>query len=321
MTILLILFSANLIGIYIYIYYAQHKSLLDSPNERSSHKRPTVRGGGLFLAPTFLFSLLHFFPSHYLSVFAILLIAIVSFVDDLRNLSYRIRLPLQLLSSLLLIFDSQPSWSIGAILLALILITGWVNTFNFMDGINGNIVISGSVMLASFGWLHLDNDSMWEALEPYMIMAIFAFAIFNFRKKALCFAGDVGSVSLAMILAWFFLMHWQGLNSLYLLLLPAIFAVDSVMTIILRLFRRENIFQPHRTHLYQLLANERGWDHRVVAILYGVIQIGINLIAFKVVSGASSRIQFFFITGIYVFLSLIYFLCRKLILGSNKMVV
>jgi UDP-N-acetylmuramyl pentapeptide phosphotransferase/UDP-N-acetylglucosamine-1-phosphate transferase len=304
----------NGLGIQLYLHYAQQKALLDTPNARSSHEVPTVRGGGLLFAPTFIALLLFYAPGYYLSALALALAALISFLDDLYTLPVRYRLPAHFLSVALLIYDTQSTWPIWAGLLALILITGWLNTFNFMDGINGISAVYAAVLLGSFFIVPLYNHAARHAvfaILPGMLAAILAFSWFNFRKKALCFAGDIGSVSLALILAWALLMHWYSPQSLYLLTFPALYAVDSVMTILVRLRRGENIFEAHRTHLYQLLANERGWDHRIIALLYGGLQFVINITVISTISDLSFSTQLLIVTSIYLILCALYFLARK----------
>jgi UDP-N-acetylmuramyl pentapeptide phosphotransferase/UDP-N-acetylglucosamine-1-phosphate transferase len=304
----------NLAGIQLYLRYARQKVLLDTPNARSSHEVPTVRGGGLLFAPTFIVLLLLFAPGYYLSALALALAAAISFLDDLYSLPVRYRLPAHFLSVALLVYDTQSTWPLWAALLALILITGWLNTFNFMDGINGISAVYAAVILASLFWVPLENHAARDAIStaiPGLLMALLAFSWFNFRKKALCFAGDIGSVSLALILAWAPLLHWHSPQFLYLLAFPALYAVDSVMTILVRLSRRENIFEAHRTHLYQLLAKEQGWDHRAIALLYGGLQFSINIAVVSALSEHPFNVQLLWLTTLYLLLCGCYFLIRK----------
>src|SRR5690606_28923288 len=97
-----------------------------------------------------------------------------------------------------------------------------------------------------------------DRLLYYTAIANGVFAFFNFRQKAKCFAGDVGSVSMCFILLFATLSLILATGNVIYILFFAVYGVDSVMTIIFRLLRRENIFKAHRTHLYQYLANEAG---------------------------------------------------------------
>src|SRR5690606_9440901 len=102
------------------------------------------------------------------------------------------------------------------------------------------------------------------------------FAFFNFRQRAKCFAGDVGRVSMCFILVFVTVSLILATGNLIYILFFAVYGVDSVMTIIFRLLRRENIFKAHRTHLYQYLANEARGNRLVIATCYGVLQVGVG---------------------------------------------
>ena len=112
-------------------------------------------------------------------------------------------------------------------------------------------------------------------------MIIFLF--FNLRKRAKTFAGDVGSISLAFLLSWFLIALILKTGRIEYILLFAVYGIDSVVTILLRLARRENIFKPHRTHLYQLLCNEYKYSHIRVSLIYGIIQCVINVIVIQLI--------------------------------------
>jgi len=104
------------------------------------------------------------------------------------------------------------------------------------------------------------------------------FLFFNFRKRARCFAGDVGSITIAFVFIFFLLQLIYATHNFLWPLLFLIYGTDAVITIIYRIIRKEDIFKAHRTHLYQYLSNEIGWPHRVVSLLYGGVQILLNII-------------------------------------------
>lgn len=317
--LLLIIFIFNLAGIFAYIKWAQTRAIVDNPNQRSSHRIPTVRGGGLLFAPTFITLILLYYSDHYLAAIALLLAAGVSFVDDLRNLPVRFRMPVHFVAVALLIFDTHGIWTPIAWLLAIVLVTGWLNAFNFMDGINGITAVYAGVFL-SFLWLTAATTNSGRLVEGGMLAAVLAFAWFNFRKRAACFAGDIGSISLALILAWCFLRQWTGPESIYLIAFPAVYAVDAVMTILTRLLKKENIFEAHRSHLYQRLANEQEWDHRRVAITYGLLQAAVNALAISALREVDFTIQLFAVIGLYLTLCAAYFLILSKIAPKWSMI-
>ena len=111
-----------------------------------------------------------------------------------------------------------------------------------------------------------------EGVIYTVLCSVLVFCFFNFRKKAKCFAGDVGSVSIAFIIL--FLMGRLIIkteDSSWIVLL-CVYGVDSVLTIVHRLMLHENIGLPHRKHLYQIMANELKVPHVVVSSIYMVVQ-------------------------------------------------
>lgn len=271
--VLVILFIAELV----YFKIADKYNIIDKPNERSSHTQITLRGGGV----VFYFGALAYFiysgfeyPYFILGLTAITLI---SFLDDMFTLSNKIRLLVHL-GSVLLMFYQWDLFSLSWlwILSALVGVIGTINAYNFMDGINGitawySIVVLGllAIVNQSVGFIAMD-------LILYALLGAVVFAFFNFRTKAKAFAGDVGSVSMAFIVVFLLgqLIITTG-NFIYILFL-AVYGIDAVWTIIRRALKRENIFQAHRTHLYQYLSNEAKVNKLYVSFGYGVLQFVIG---------------------------------------------
>jgi len=166
---------------------------------------------------------------------------------------------------------SLPWWTI---LVALIICTGIINAYNFMDGING---ITGGYSLIILIALAYINRIYVPFVEPdliyTMLCAVLVFNFFNFRKQARCFAGDVGSVSIAFVILFLIGSLIIKTENFGWLILLAVYGVDSVLTIVHRLMLHENIGLPHRKHLYQIMANELGIPHVVVSLVYMIAQI------------------------------------------------
>jgi len=159
-------------------------------------------------------------------------------------------------------------------MLALIFCTGIINAYNFMDGING---ITGGYSLAVAGGLwyintyqvaFVDNDFIYM-----LVLALMVFNFFNFRTKAKCFAGDVGAISIAFIILFLLGLLIVKTDDFSYIIVLAVYGVDSVLTIIHRLFLKENIFEAHRKHVYQLLANELKIKHVLVSTFYALLQV------------------------------------------------
>jgi UDP-N-acetylmuramyl pentapeptide phosphotransferase/UDP-N-acetylglucosamine-1-phosphate transferase len=276
---LFILLSIILICIInIYFKVANHFNIIDKPNQRSSHTSITLRGGGII----FYFGALAFFfysGFQYLWFFwGLSLITLISFLDDILTLSNKLRLSVHLISMGLLfyqlgVFELQWYW----IMLAFILFIGITNAYNFMDGING---ITGVYSLAVLSGLWLINNYHVNFFENDLIycvgLSLLVFNFYNFRRKAKCFAGDVGSIAIAFILLFMIGKLLLIEPSIVPVLLLGVYGVDSVLTIIHRLILKENIFQAHRKHLYQILANEAKVPHLYVATAYALVQIALN---------------------------------------------
>ena len=268
--ILVLLFLTELF----YFRVADKFNIIDKPNERSSHSRITLRGGGII----FYFGALAYFLTNDWEypwfILALSLITFISFVDDIRSTSQGLRLVFHF-SAMALMFYQWGLFSLSWwwIIIALIVCTGIINAYNFMDGING---ITGGYSLIILGALAYINEEMLSFAEPALIYTVLCsvvvFCFFNFRRKAKCFAGDVGSVSIAFILLFLLARLILKTEDFSWMMLLAVYGVDSVLTIIHRLMLHENIGLPHRKHMYQLMANELKIPHVVVSLVYMAVQ-------------------------------------------------
>ncbi len=205
---------------------------------------------------------------------ALTLITFISFVDDIRSTSQGLRLVFHF-SAMALMFYQWGLFSLSWwwIIVALVICTGIINAYNFMDGINGITGGYSLVVLVALAYINSEITTYVESgLINTVLCSVLVFCFFNFRKKAKCFAGDVGSVSIAFILLFLIgkLILMTGDFSWIILL--SVYGVDSVLTIIHRLMLHENIGLPHRKHMYQLMANELKMPHVVVALTYMVAQ-------------------------------------------------
>ena len=143
-----------------------------------------------------------------------------------------------------------------------------------MDGINA---ITGVYSLSILAVLVYINEEVIFFVHPdllyYLGMSIVVFGYYNFRKKALMFAGDVGSISLAICILFLILSLVRVTAAPIVIVLLAVYGVDSVLTILRRLYKKEKVTEAHRDHLYQLLVHKKGYSHGVVASLYGMVQL------------------------------------------------
>jgi UDP-N-acetylmuramyl pentapeptide phosphotransferase/UDP-N-acetylglucosamine-1-phosphate transferase len=252
-----------LVGLFVleifYFKIADHFNIIDKPNARSSHQSITLRGGGIIFtlaALIFFFTFGFQYPYFILGLF---LISLISFLDDIFTLNNKVRLGIHLISVLLMFYQwNLFSLNLYWIPIALIFVIGTINAYNFMDGING---ITGGYSLLAIATLYYINEQVTSFTSSDLLitvgLSLLVFNFFNFRKKAKCFAGDVGSVSIAFIIVFLIgqlLIQTQNFNYILLLLF---YGLDAVTTIVFRVIRKENIFEAHRSHFYQFLSNEK----------------------------------------------------------------
>ncbi|WP_343695586.1 glycosyltransferase family 4 protein [Flavobacterium sp.] len=265
----------------LYFKVADHFNIIDKPNQRSSHTDITLRGGGIIFWFAALLYFIKNIESNYFFFTGITLVSLVSFWDDIQSLSNKIRISIHFISITLIFYDLglfnlTPVWSV---IIAYILAIGLINAYNFMDGING---ITGLYTLVVLGSLLYVNSKIQLFIDSsfvkYGMIASLVFLFFNYRKKAKCFAGDVGSIAIAFWIIYLVLKLILNTSSFIWLLFLAVYGVDAVCTIIHRLYLKQNIFEAHRLHLYQVLSNEYKIQHRIVSLYYALVQAVISLL-------------------------------------------
>lgn len=266
--------------------------LVQLPNERSSHTRPTPRGGGLAIALAIVISLGLLAPGGgpQVGTVAILtaMIAALGFTDDLRDISALFRFVIQSLVVVVLIWTVWPLPDIpliaggaisGAPLAILIALVGlwWVNLYNFMDGIDG---IAGSqavlLLLGGLGlWAIGQPDASQAPLFVVSVAAVLATVGFLVRNwpPARIFMGDAGSNSLAFFILAVALSTIAGSVISYQswLILPAAFVTDATITLVRRVLRGQLPWRAHRQHVYQYLS--RTWGHLRVTMTYSAVTV------------------------------------------------
>ena len=182
--VLLTLFVAELA----YFKVADRFNIIDKPNERSSHTRITLRGGGIIF---YLGALAYFLISrgeYPWFILGLTLIAAVSFVDDVRSVSQKTRLLVHFAAMALMFFQwglfALPWWWI---VVALVVCTGIINAYNFMDGINGITGGYSLVILLALAYVNGNVVTFVEQSFVYVVIcAVLVFCFFNFRKDLRC---------------------------------------------------------------------------------------------------------------------------------------
>lgn len=299
-----------------YFKIADKYNIIDKPNLRSSHSAITLRGGGII----FYFGVLAYFIisgfQYPWFILGLTLMTLISFLDDVLTLSNKIRLIVHFASVLLMAYQldvfSLPWYYL---IITFIVVVGVINAYNFMDGING---ITACYSLAVGGLLLITNSKISfvdQRLILYSLIGILVFLFFNFRTKAKTFAGDVGAVAIAYILLFCLgaLIIKTG-NLIYILFLT-VYGIDAVWTILRRMMLRENIFEAHRSHLYQFLGNEAGYNKLMVSFLYGLIQFIIGLVVIYI-SNYDFNIQLIFAVLLLAITSGIYLVLKNSIIKN-----
>ncbi len=278
----LFVFLSLLIICLVYYYLAKRYNIVDKPNHRSSHSKTTVRGGGIIFPIAVLFWWIGFGFEHSWMVLGLACISAVSMLDDIYTISRKIRFLVQFLGLTcafydLGVFEHQSFWALPILYFVAL---GIINAINFMDGING---ITGLYALVFFGSLLAVNQYLGifgVDLITYLILAIFVFLLFNLRKRALMFAGDIGSISIAYLMIYFLVQWYLTVESWTIILFLAIYGADVFVTMVERWRNKENLLEPHRSHLYQLLVNQGKKEHVLIAFVYAVLQLIINFFLF-----------------------------------------
>lgn len=306
-----------------YIKTAHYFKIYDHPVGRSSHLNRTITGFGVFV----LFGLLLYsiaFPYTLKSFFIIglLMISLISFVDDLVFVKHFIRLIFQVFALILMAielpFNYMMDFEKWPLIIAIVILgIGVLNAFNFMDGINGMLGLTNLVILLSFLWLNSHSVDMQgnqitfiqnEFLYTYII-GVSIFLGLNLRRKAIVFAGDTGSIALAFIIFYLMLnLIFKTGNYAYFLLF-AVFGIDAGLTVIFKLLLRENIFVPHRDFLFKKLVHVGKYKHVNISIIYAALQALVNIIviALPLQGRLSAQLSILFIftitlCSVYIFI-------------------
>jgi UDP-N-acetylmuramyl pentapeptide phosphotransferase/UDP-N-acetylglucosamine-1-phosphate transferase len=254
--------------------------LLDHPNERSLHGSPVPRSGGVAMLAGMLAGwalvLVWVAPAPpWVLLAAGALLALVGFLDDLRDLSPLARLLVHLLAGAAVVWSGLtpaaltwpgggwplPFWVAGVF--TLIFVVWLVNLYNFMDGMDG---LAGSMALVGFATLGI-LGGLRDAPAFLLVNLVIAGAVAGFLywnlPPARIFMGDTGSSLLGFLVAvlglWGEAGGWVPLWATLLLFSP--FLGDATYTLVRRMGRGERWWRPHRCHLYQRLV-QGGWGHR-----------------------------------------------------------
>lgn len=288
----LIIAAILLVAELLYFKIADKCNIIDKPNERSSHTTIVLRGGGIIftlcmIAWAILMVVQGYDVMPYLPfLVGLIMIATVSFWDDVHSLPDSLRMAVQIIATILMfwsigLYGLDLSWWLVALIVvvALFFCVGATNFINFMDGINGITAAYSFAMLLPILLLNRGLSFIEESYLIVAILGVIVFSIFNFRPKgkAKCFAGDVGSIGIAFIILFALGRLMLATKDVTYIVFFLVYGIDGTLTIIHRIMLHENLGQAHRKHAYQLMANELGMSHVVVSLLYMGMQLVISL--------------------------------------------
>ncbi|CUJ38203.1 MraY family glycosyltransferase [Achromobacter xylosoxidans] len=284
--LLLVVFLTAVLATRASIAWAHHRNILDQPNHRSSHTRPTPRGGGIGIVAACMVGIagavvLGFLPIRVAAALACgLPIAVVGYIDDRRSLSARSRLLVQIASAAAALWLLSPLTTLTifgltlpvglSIAVYLIGIVWMTNLYNFMDGIDG--IAAGQAIAIGLCWAVVAGLTQAVAGIVFALAAA-GFLVFN-RPPAKVFMGDVGSAFCGFFIAVAALQMQQNTQeNLILWLLPAApFILDATVTLLVRMLRKQRPNEAHRSHAYQILSRKVG-THGPVSLCYFLIAI------------------------------------------------
>lgn len=284
---------APLISIILFVLYyivGKKVNISDNPVGRSSHKNSTITGAGIVFSLSFI--VVNFLYNTGLPISFILgliMLAIVSFIDDIKFVKHSVRFVFQIIGLTLLVsqikINGDISDQIPVIIAGVLFGIGVLNGFNFMDGINGMLGLNTLVILLSLIYLNetlvnpttLESMPFANSVALYSItVAVFVFLFLNYRTKAVFFMGDVGSISLGFIVLFFIYQLISKTGNLSFLLLFSVLGIDSGLTVIYKLIQKENIFIPHRDFLFKKLVHIGRYGHVRISTIYALTQFIIN---------------------------------------------
>jgi UDP-N-acetylmuramyl pentapeptide phosphotransferase/UDP-N-acetylglucosamine-1-phosphate transferase len=277
---------------------ASRLHVLDHPNERSLHSRPTPRTGGvaIFVALSVAVALWGLGAGLTSSLYGLVagagLVAALSFLDDRKGLPVRVRLPGHLVAAALLVIGGLflPGFSLPGltwdwpewlgILLSLLFLVWMINLYNFMDGMDGfaaGMAVIGFGTFALLGYLAGNPD--FVALNLMIVAAVAGFLWFNF-PPARIFMGDTGSSLLGLLAGGLSIYGArEGVFPFWVALLVfSPFMVDATVTLLRRLSRGERVWQAHKSHYYQRLV-QSGWGHKKTVLYEYALMLACGLSA------------------------------------------
>ena len=302
--------------------FATKIGLLDYPNERKIHSKPTPRVGGLGIIITLFIVIALFIPIKHLHGFigSIVLLTFVGFIDDLSDLNHRWKFVVQIsivfslaFCGFLLLYSFGDLLGIGsidfyfwAIPITIFSVVGVINAMNMIDGTDGLFCSLSIVVFSSFGILsYITNQTTMTLLNFILCGALLGFLKYNW-PPAKFFMGDAGSLPLGFITAFIAIVMTQGSERIYpvtSLLILALPIIDTVGVMLLRLLHGKNPFHPDKTHIHHFLL-AKGFNRKKIVVIMTLFSMFFSVIG---ITGMMLHVSEFYLFIIFISCFVLYF--------------
>lgn len=296
-----------------YLWLMRHFRVFAPMCARSSHDHLTPTTGGIiFVAAGAYFAIINhntLSTAWWLILGGAAVLAIVSFIDDVYPLPPIPRLLLQI--AVMAVAFKQFCYidSFHIYIIIILCGVGCINSFNFIDGIAGMLALYGLVVVGSLtymGWMYLpESFGLYNQLGGLLLFALIAFAVFNLPDRI--FSGDVGAITLGFFVTCMLLTLILGLRQPSLVVFIVICLADGVMTTVQRLFAGENIWEPHKQFIYQVLTSKWGLPHLAVSGAYALLQLLINAVYLII----PADMHWTYVIVVCALLGMLYFAVRR----------
>ncbi len=313
---------------FIIINFSYRLNLIDIPSQRKIHLRPTVYTGGIALIIIYLisFHITNFNHNYFYTIIILgLVISIVGFIDDKYNLNFKLKILLQIIPILYLIFfekfilydignynyfktDLKNFSSIYTLLCVLLL----VNAFNYFDGIDGSLSFSVISVIIILFFLTREEDFIFFfviLLIPIIIFLFFNFSLFKLPKV---FLGDSGSLLLGFIISFvlIFLANQKIVHPILLAWSVVVFVYEFLSVNIVRLKNKKKIFKASNDHLHHLLLKKNNSIilTNLIIFIINIILFSIGYFSFELFGPLVSLVLFKFLFIIFLSLRNFYFI-------------
>jgi UDP-GlcNAc:undecaprenyl-phosphate GlcNAc-1-phosphate transferase len=314
------IFLLTIIIIFLLIRYSKKLSLIDIPNERSMHKMLIPRGAGIAFVLSIFITLFLFDPI-YLKTFYYIYLAIAfvwfaGILDDIRNISPKIKFIFIFIASIFLFRENYAIFNLGtyfgfeiilptwlAYIFTFFAIAGYTNALNLMDGLDGLAASITLVMLITFLAIGVEYaDTLLITLSSFFISSLLAFLIFNWNPAKI-FMGDSGSLTLGFVIAVLTIQASNYISPAAVLFIIALPLLDTFIVMTRRKQRGRSLFEADKNHLHHFLFNIKG-DVKFTVIMLVMMQAIFSIIGFQVQHSNNLLSILLFILLFYIYLNM-----------------